>query len=422
MNNYTFSEDIMLRRMHNNFLSGKHGYLLAGIILTLVVACSTPIISRTVSGKNPLPKQVKFSHQFHVAEAGIACADCHGEASKSTKASDNLLAKMEACRSCHDDQMKSNCTYCHVSADTTTYTATANPVRALIFSHKQHAVDQKVSCETCHQVLDKADAPTGTLVPPMSTCNTCHNDVKATNACEKCHTDLAALRPQDHNSTDFVHEHKRLARLSDAKCGSCHTQESCVDCHNGVDVIKVDVPGKDLMSPHSPRLTAIDRGQGMVLSKVHDLNFKFTHGIAAKAKTLECQTCHDDSKFCSTCHAAGGDVNQASFKPASHSVPGFTTVGVGSGGGEHARLARRDIESCAACHNNEGADPVCITCHTDLDGIKGTDPKTHDPGFMMDTHGNWHSDPGAVCYMCHIDANAHPGGIKGQMFCGYCHR
>jgi hypothetical protein len=58
----------------------------------------------------------------------------------------------------------------------------------------------------------------------------------------------------------------------------------------------------------------------------------------------------------------------------------------------------------------------------DYDGVKGTNPKTHIAGFMKDTHGDWHSDRGAVCFECHTDANAHPGGIKGVGFCGYCHK
>jgi hypothetical protein len=400
----------------------KHGFLLISAWLILLLTFTGAVISREQTGSEKQPKIVKFSHQFHVGEAGIACADCHTEAAKSTKASENLLAKMEACKNCHEEPLKNNCTYCHLNADSTTYKATQNPIRELMFSHQQHVEDQKVPCVTCHTVLDKAGAATGELVPAMAVCITCHNDKKATNACEKCHTNLASLRPADHNRTDFVHEHKQEARLGDARCGACHSQETCIDCHNGSDLIKVDVPGRDLTSQHSPRLTAIDRGQGMRLTKVHDLNYRFTHGIAAKGKTMECQTCHSTEKFCSTCHEAGGNVNQSAFKPASHAVAGFTTLGVGSGGGEHARLARRDIESCAACHGSEGADPVCITCHIDPDGIKGTNPKTHDPGFMSGTHGSWHDDPGATCFMCHTDFNARPSGVKGQKFCGYCHQ
>ena len=328
------------RTMKAWWMRASLAVLAAGICL---VAFTINTTSRETTGSDHQPKRVKFSHQFHVKEAGIACTDCHTSAANSTLASDNLFATMEACRNCHEDQMKNNCTYCHTSADTTTYTASPNPKRELIFSHKFHTEEQKVDCETCHKKLDDANALTGTLVPEMATCVTCHNDVKASNACEKCHTNFASLRPKDHNRSDFVHEHKQLARIDDAKCGTCHTQESCAECHDGGELMKVNVPGTDLVSPHSPRLMANDRGQGMGLTKVHDLNFRYTHGIEAKGKITECQTCHSDETFCTTCHIADGNGNQESFKPKSHSEAGFVILGVGSGGGQHAKLARRDI-------------------------------------------------------------------------------
>ena len=407
------------RTMKAWWMRASLAILAAGIC---VVAFTMNMTSHETAGSDHQPKRVIFSHQFHVNEAGVACADCHTAAVNSTLASDNLFATMEACRSCHEDQMKSNCTYCHTSADTATYAASPIPKRELVFSHKFHIDKQKVECEICHKKLDDAAALTGTLVPEMAVCVTCHNDVKASNACEQCHTNFASLRPKDHNRSDFVNEHKQLARIDNAKCGTCHTQESCAECHNGSELMKVNVPGTDLVSPHSPRLMANDRGQGMRLTKVHDLNFRYTHGIEARGKISECQTCHSDETFCTTCHIAGGNVNQGSFKPKSHSEAGFVLLGVGSGGGQHAKLAKRDIESCAACHDPEAADPACIQCHMDPDGIKGTDPKTHEKGFMGNDHGYWHTDPGANCFMCHTDANAHPGGVKGQKFCGYCHR
>jgi len=75
-----------------------------------------------------------------------------------------------------------------------------------------------------------------------------------------------------------------------------------------------------------------------------------------------------------------------------------------------------------SCHDVQGADPTCIQCHVDPDGIKGTDARTHTPGFMASAEdGNWHSDPGSSCFVCHTDANARVSGVKGAGFCGYCH-
>jgi len=137
---------------------------------------------------------------------------------------------------------------------------------------------------------------------------------------------------------------------------------------------------------------------------------------------MECKTCHNEGTFCVECHSSqGGDYATTGFTPANHKKPNFITLGVGSGGGEHAVQAKRDIEKCASCHDVEGGDANCILCHVDNTGIKGTHPKTHAKNFMRGTHGDWHSDQGSVCFNCHIDANARPKGISGTGFCGYCH-
>ena len=391
-------------------------------VLLLIVASTFVMQSREASREQDRGKLIKFSHQFHVKDIGVACQDCHDAAGPSKVASDNLLAKKANCQTCHEEQIANNCTYCHTSDDVSTYVAFESPKRNLIFNHEFHVTDQKLTCETCHKGLDEMTLATEKSIPEMAQCMTCHDGGKSPNACETCHTNFATLRPKEHNRTDFVREHKLYARMQDASCTTCHTQESCQDCHVNAGLVQTILNGADMVSPRSPRLTANDRGQGMALVKVHDLNFKFTHGIAASAKVAECATCHDSKDFCSTCHAAGGNVNQLEFRPQSHQQVRFVTIGVGTGGGLHAYLARRDLESCMACHDVQGADPTCITCHVDPDGIKGTDARTHSPGFMASSEdGNWHSDQGASCFVCHTDSNARAGGIKGMGFCGYCH-
>jgi len=400
----------------------KQGYLVFSILLAIGAMLSLP--TANLEGMDqPQTGKIKFNHKFHVKDSGLSCTDCHSTAPTSKLASDNLSAKHVNCQSCHEEQVEKNCNYCHTGEDALSYVPEKQE-RELRFSHETHVGGQKVECQTCHAGVESSEQLETFRIPAMVTCNTCHNDVKATNACETCHTNFVSLRPKEHNKTDFIREHKRIARISNATCMSCHTQETCADCHNGASLTKTSKSGKDMVSPRSPRLTAIDRGQGMTLAKVHDLNFRFTHGLAAQQKKQDCQTCHQEKTFCSTCHTAGGNVNQASFKPASHSNKAglFVTTGVGSGGGSHALMARRDVESCASCHDVQGADPTCLTCHSDVDGIRGTDPRTHVRGFMESANGEWHYDPGSSCFMCHSDANARPAGIKGQKFCGYCHK
>ena len=399
-----------------------YAVIACGIVLVLGFTVVTT--SRDTAPDQDRAEVIKFSHKFHISEAGVACADCHQMAQESKFSSDNLLSKKENCQSCHEEQLSSNCTFCHTSDDPSKYVALTTAKRELLFPHDLHVTQEKVACETCHKGLEKVELASHENLPSMTTCTTCHNDRKTSNACETCHTDFASLRPKAHNRNDFLREHKFSARVGDASCGACHTQESCFDCHNGAQLQKVDVPGRDLMTSRAPRLMAIDRGQGSALSKVHDLNFRFTHGASAKGRIGDCQTCHNQSQdqSCAQCHRAGGNINQLRFKPAYHAEVGFTTFGVGSGGGKHALMARRDIESCASCHDAQAADPTCITCHLDADGMKGTDPKTHTRGFMSGVNGPWHSDPGSACFTCHADANARPGGVRGQRFCGYCHK
>ncbi len=66
--------------------------------------------------------------------------------------------------------------------------------------------------------------------------------------------------------------------------------------------------------------------------------------------------------------------------------------------------------------NTDRRHPNCILCHSDPDGIKGNDPRTHASGFLNDSNGDWHTDGASVCYDCHSNTNT-----AGIGFCGYCH-
>jgi hypothetical protein len=359
---------------------------------------------------------IKFSHAKH-AEAGAECAQCH-KAEESVLSSDRMLPTHTECQSCHEQEVNETCNFCHTGDDN--MQALPNPVREILFSHKQHIAEQGMQCETCHQNMDKAEFATHENLPSMATCNTCHNDVKATNQCEACHTNLSTLRPASHMVANFTKEHSRIMNLRtyEANCQGCHTEQSCAECHDGTNLTEL-APGvaSGLLSP---RKFGNDKAQALAGQAVHSMNFRFTHGIEAKGKAADCQTCHRTQEFCSDCHM-NGSVALGGVMPTSHEAPGFTRIGVGSGGGSHATLAKRDIQRCMSCHDTEGGDANCITCHVDFDGIKGTNPRTHANGFLRDIKGEWHEEMNANCFVCHTDANARPDGKAGQGFCGYCH-
>lgn len=389
--------------------------ILAGAGLTAVARReSTPAVWEQSASS----QYIKFSHAFHVGQSGIACADCH-KAADSEKASDNLRPGHDNCTSCHEEQIGNNCGYCHKDPDN----IQAVPVqpRTIVFSHKRHVSMKNVECATCHAGLDKVEYAGPANMPAMATCNTCHDDVRASAVCSACHTTVADLIPWSHRAADFRREHRQRTRIGglEVGCASCHTDNFCADCHSSAGLLNAGT--RDLMSDPMPRGTPSATPKDLRLQMAHGLNYRFTHGIDARAKSSECATCHSTQEFCVQCHAAGGNVTQGSFKPSWHFGPDFTRLGVGSGGGRHADLARRDIEDCMTCHDLEGSDPTCMQCHMDADGIRGTDPKTHPAGFHSGDEGPWHSDSGATCFSCHTDMNAHPGGRKGVGFCGYCH-
>ena len=385
--------------------------LLAGVLLfTAFSSGSSPDAAKGNKGL------IKFSHKVH--KDVTDCASCHTAVPTSKSLSDNLLPSMDDCGTCHDVQDDKNCTLCHYKDVTEPL---IQPKTNLIFNHESHLKDQKLKCEDCHKGIgevayaEDASQP----VPPMETCYSCHNqNTAAPSACSNCHISTANLKPQSHKSSSFISNHKFAARSFNANCVMCHDNTSCQECHDGEQMISNKNTWKDLYQPYGPS-SFTDGPKQQKLTRVHSLDYEYTHGMDAKGKTAECTSCHQINTFCVTCHQSQGNFPSGGIEPLSHLKPSFMTIGVGSGGGDHARLARRDIESCAACHDVQGADPVCIQCHLDSDGIQGTNPRTHPANYMRSVHGDWHSDPGSICFNCHTSQT--PSSPPGIGFCGYCH-
>jgi hypothetical protein len=363
---------------------------------------------------------IKFSHAVHKEVSD--CASCHTNIMESISLNDRLLPEKSVCANCHDVEDTNQCNYCH-------YEDVQEPFlikkSELLFNHKYHLSEQKMECIACHKGLEEVaySFESASVNPPMSNCYTCHNDrTVAANNCETCHISTVNLIPEDHLQVGFLKAHKHKALTMNNNCEMCHDNTFCESCHVSTTMITEANTARDFYTPFSPH-KFVDNTKQQQITRVHDLNYRFTHGIDAKSKSANCQTCHQTETFCVECHtSSGGDYALGGMVPASHKAPNFVTIGVGTGGGGHATLARRDIERCAGCHDVQGADANCILCHVDNDGIKGTNPKTHIRGFMKSSSGgDWHNDLGSVCYSCHTDANAKPNGKKGIGFCSYCH-
>ena len=149
--------------------------------------------------------RLKFSHSFHIKDAGMACEDCHSGAATSTTASDNLRSTHDNCTTCHEEQIGGECGYCH--KDPENIVAAPLPPRDIIFAHAQHVAMKGVACTTCHSGLDGVEYAGPENMPTMTTCTTCHNAAKATNACEACHVSFTDLVPTDHLASNFRRRH-----------------------------------------------------------------------------------------------------------------------------------------------------------------------------------------------------------------------
>jgi predicted CXXCH cytochrome family protein len=350
----------------------KKLYLFVFLLLcTVALGAILATVPRGVVADNG----VIFSHALHKDLAD--CADCHN-AADSEYAGDNLLPAPSSCVGCHEDADVRGYWSLDEDADLDAQLLQVKD-RRLIYSHKQHA-EMDLSCGVCHGsiVVDEALSH-----PSMDICSRCHNDADATprivrgsediarvipagNRCESCHTTLAGLYPQNHLTANFAANHGRFAMNGEAArdCASCHSQSFCQECHTPGNHVPSGVAADRFYNPASPRGEKMDTPDVLTVQKVHPLTYRYTHGFDARAKSSRCQTCHEQESFCQPCHQNGYDASGMRIVPQSHQLAGFVALGGGSAMNRHGKLARMDMESCATCHDMNGADPTCAGCHS----------------------------------------------------------
>lgn len=353
-----------------------------------------------------------FSHQFHIEIMGKECLSCHPTIETSENAGDRNLPTHDECWTCHDgDTSSQDCAVCHVNEEEPELLP--DVTRTIKFAHALHIGLENMDCQHCHQGVDQVDYAGPDQMPPMEQCMGCHDDAAAPRDCAVCHTEsLQALVPTDH-TFDWKYSHKSIARADNHSCLMCHTEVFCQDCHDA-GAVEMRSRISDHHAPYQPE--ASHSKEGMVLKRVHDLNYRFTHGLDAKSKLSSCATCHDAGHFCTECHTE--DTSLERIKPVWHGGTDWGAIvgAVGSGGGRHAEMARRDMALCVTCHDDQTDDPTCLMCHIDRLPGKGNDPRTHAANYYRDVDGPWHEDENHMCYNCHQSTRQ-----PGLGFCGYCH-
>lgn len=188
--------------------------------------------------------------------------------------------------------------------------------------------------------------------------------------CNDCHKSEGVA---PNHGPDWVREHRVLANQGEKNCSACHKQSWCLDCHKGGG-IDAKLSTQNYRADYVP--------------KSHRSDFLEIHPIKAKDNPQYCYRCHEQ-QYCNQCH---NRFPKGSMRIRSHLMLGPDHQTYAPALGEHAREARRNLQSCQACHPDGN---VCIQCHSAK--IGGTNPHPRD---WRSISGNYRN--ARVCERCHL--------------------
>jgi hypothetical protein len=340
------------------------GWLLALALLVaaLLAACAD----------KPTPR---FPHRQHLAELSCnapgkpACLTCNSCHTPSQPERAYKLPPASLCQSCHKDG----------STDllASLYVEPPRPYGEIAIDHARHLALQAVGgqCVTCHAGVVE---PGKSTLPPMERCFQCHEHEQQWQRaqCSPCHqaADLRKSLPRTflQHDAQFLRRHGDLSAFDQSLCQTCHTQSDCQACHD----VSQDLTA-EARTPERIESTSFHRG-----------DFMTRHALEASAAPTRCATCHAP-ETCDSCHVERG-VSGNRFGSRNPHPPGWVGNSAGAKSA-HGIEARRDILSCAACHD-QGPATNCIRCHSV--GAYGGNP--HPSGWQ-----SARSPSDQMCRYCH---------------------
>jgi len=339
-----------------------------------LLACAT---AATVLGIGPSGDEILFPHARH-KQANVDCIACHETIYDAKTLAGDFLPKEAKCLECHKQKkVDGQCNFCHLDVQHAATWPKSEP--RLRMDHSAHIERVKEDCSQCHTRLSEPRhaAP---LSDGHAACLKCHEHAQqyADAQCATCHVDLSSypLVPvtQVSHQGDFLRRHASVARSSQQSCAACHDQNFCLDCH-----------AKTTMVPIETKL--VDRPDRRF---IHRQDFLGRHTVDARADPTSCQRCHSISS-CETCHQHERvSAGSSSINPH---PPGW---GLPGSGAFHGDAARRNIQSCAACHD-QGSASNCVSCHR-VGGIGGN---PHPTGFLS-RHNLAEARSDGRCAACHL--------------------
>ncbi|HET9954940.1 MAG TPA: cytochrome c3 family protein [Polyangiaceae bacterium] len=322
-------------------LRGAHWLWSVVLIVAIVGAC---VRARTA----------RFPHRPHVAEGTcqtqcLTCTSCHAHATEGKPTGGTAgvkgalahaaLPEASLCETCHHDEPKKLAT--RVAPPTPDET----PIR---FDHDRHLAMPGIAgqCVGCHAGVVESGKPN---LPPMTQCFSCHEHEQQWQRaqCAPCHADreLRSLIPRSFLPHDqaFARRHGQAANQQMSLCRSCHAPADCEACHDTAQELPIE-----RRLPEKVERRFVHRGDYLTV-----------HGIEASSQPSRCLRCHE-VQTCDSCHSARG-VSAGLMAGRNPHPPGWVGANTQSFG-FHGREARRNILSCAGCHD-QGPATNCIRCH-----------------------------------------------------------
>lgn len=404
-------------------------------------ACHDGVVEREVDWSPPAaraPSNLRFEHRRHAELAVLSdtmarCVDCHTPAGSTWM--EVKRAEVSQCLSCHGiaaahlEAPDTACAVCHLPLAEAT--ALAEQEIATFEEPPSHRRSD-FARGGVHGAAATREAPRYLVAPSCATCHArdfcmvCHVDAPEQPAIQALARDPRSLAlpavlepPESHRSEDFLVTHGRTARSRLRECATCHTRESCTECHRAVPEAVARLPA-----------AAPDRGRGATVVRqppaTHSGGYAERHGGAAAARTqtcagchvqadclachrpfagsageyhpegflvrhpslaysraADCSSCHHQAEFCAACHQQAGLVPKGALRSGYHDAKQFFALG-------HGEAARRNLESCVTCH----VENDCLTCHSAI----GRRFNPHGPGFDADRLRRL--NPG-MCTVCH---------------------
>ena len=325
-----------------------------------------------------------FDHAQHF-KMGISCGVCHGAEPQT----DGILARPrhDQCTICHvigaenaeTAYPPAGCPSCHTQKQKGVVPPARDFVVDVRFDHQPH-LQGGIECTRCHDPKDEKGAPLRAV--PMQQCIDCHQRQRVSDDCATCHptqlgvltTERGDLRPtgvrvpNDHDP-GWTTNHAMTARIRPDNCKSCHSQDMCLSCHDGL---------------HKP-------------DPIHEGDWIMVHPRAARVARSDCQSCHRSETYCRDCHQLVGVEASDPLQPNGRGVhPPAWNQGPRSEE-HHAVAAQRNITTCMACHDQNS----CATCHATSD-MGGLSVSPHGFGWKG---ADLYNRNQSMCTVCHATSD-----------------